>query len=122
MKIETTSPDLHAELTALANDYPDLVFQNNGYEYIGLAKREAHATQIARIEEILKEHIIGFVRFFNFRRDDGEIRLRFDFNWGAENNSMYYVGVGYLSLDHLRDGFPKEPETSQPSPPVVIAG
>ncbi len=107
MKITLITPELHAELTALADTYPDLVFQNVGYEYIGREKREVCAPQITRIEEILKAHIVGFSRFFNFRRDNEELVLRFDFDWGAEDGSLHFVGVGYLPLDHLRDGFPK---------------
>ena len=107
MKIKFITPELYTELAALAAAHPDLVFQNVGYEYIGKTKREAHATQIARIEEILKEHITGFVKFFNFRRDGGNLVLRFDYNWGAADNTRYFVGVGYLPLDHLLNGFPE---------------
>lgn len=109
MKIKLITPARHAELTKLAADHPELVFDNVGYQYLRAAIREDKALPIARIEEILKEHVIGFSRFFNFRRRvDGGLALRFDYNWGAEDASRYFIGVGYLLLDHLRDGFPEE--------------
>lgn len=108
MEIKFITPELHAELAAIADNYPALVFNNYGYVYIKPAIREQHAEQIRRISEILKEHVVGFVEFFNFRRDDGNLVLRFDYNWGAANNSMYFVGVGYLHLDHLLNGFPED--------------
>lgn len=107
MKIKFITTELHAELTKLAADHPELVFQNHGYQYIGREVREAKAEQLARIKEILKEHIVGFVEFFNFRLDKEGIVLRFDYNWGASEGTLHYVGVGYLPLDHLRDGFPE---------------
>jgi hypothetical protein len=103
MKIHFISPELHAELTTLCTEHPELCFQNVGYQYLGREVLGAKAEQLARIEAILKEHVIGFHQFFNFRRGkDGEIVLRFDYNWGAS-----FTGVGYLLLDHLRDGFPE---------------
>ena len=109
MKITLCTPEIHAELTALYNDYPGLRFQNVGYQYIRQEVREANAKPLARIEEILKEHIVGFARFLNFyTRESGLIDLRFEYNWGEENNTMYFTGVGYLPIDHLRDGFPKD--------------
>ncbi len=107
MQIKIITPELHAELAGLAADHPELCFQNVGYQYLGREVREAKAPQIDRIKAILKEHVVGFVEFFNFRNDkDRGLTLRFDFNWGAEDHSLHFVGVGYLPLDHLRDGFP----------------
>lgn len=107
MKIKFITPELHAELTALADAHPELCFQNVGYQYLDPEVREAKAPQIARICEILNEHVVGFSKFFHFRRDEAGIVLRFDYNWGAAGNTMPFIGVGYLPLDHLRDGFPE---------------
>jgi len=105
MKIILITPEIHAELTALFNDNPELCFQNNGYQYLhpDVLKTEA----ALRVTEILKEHVIGFVKFFNFRKEKTGIVLRFDYNWGAEDNGRHFTGVGYLKLDHLRHGFPE---------------
>jgi hypothetical protein len=109
MKIKLISPELHAELTKIATDHPELVFANDGYEYIGSRVRDEKAEQIARIEAILKEHILGFSRFFNFYPQNGKrgLTLRFDYSWGESENTRYFIGLGYLELDHLRDGSPE---------------
>lgn len=107
MQIIRITPEIHAELTALFNDNPELCFQNVGYQYLKSEVCEAKAPQIARITEILKEHVTGFVKFFNFRKDKKGIVLRFDYDWGAEDNGRHFIGVGYLPLDSMRDGFPE---------------
>ena len=107
MHINLVTPELHAELTQLASDHPELIFDNVGYQYLGAKVREDKAVPLARIKEILKEHIIGFSEFYNFRRRaDGGLVLRFDYNWGEEDGKLHFIGVGYLLLEQLRDGFP----------------
>jgi hypothetical protein len=108
MKIKFLTPELHEELKTMQTDYPALTFHNVGYQYIDREVREAHKEQIDRISEILKEHVIGFVKFYNFKDyDDGRIVLRFDYNWGEEDNTLRFVGVGYVTLDQLLNGFPE---------------
>jgi hypothetical protein len=108
MKIKLLTPELYAELKAIADQYPELTFHNVGYQYLKVAVREAHKEQLDRIAEILKEHIVGFVKFYNFRRaKDGSIALRFDYNWGAAEDTRSFTGVGYVKLDHLLHGFPE---------------
>lgn len=105
MKIILITPEIHTELTELFNDNPELCFQNVGYQYLhpDVLKTEA----ALRVTEILKEHVIGFVEFFNFRKDKEGIVLRLDYDWGAEDGNAHFTGVGYLPLDWFRDGFPE---------------
>jgi hypothetical protein len=113
MQITRIDQQTHDELKRLFEDNPELRLQNRGYEYIGCAVREAKAPQLARIAEILKQHITGFHEFHNFRTGkEGEIVLRFDYDWGAEDKTLRFCGVGYLPLDHLRDGFLNGDRTS----------
>lgn len=108
MKIKFLTPELHEELQQIQADYPALTFQNVGYQYLKPEVREAHKEPIDRISAILREHVIGFSEFYNFRHDkEGAVVLRFNYNWGAENDSMHYQGVGYAKLDHLLHGFPE---------------
>lgn len=107
MQIKLIDQTTHNELKNIAEEYPELIFQNEGYQYIGREKREKHKDQLARISEILKQHITGFSHFDNFRMDNDRLVLRFQYNWGEEDNSMRYTGVGYLSLDELLNGFDK---------------
>lgn len=106
MTITLITQEIYDELAALARDYPKLILQNRGYEYLPVAVVQEHTQQLARIREILKAHVLGFSKFFNFRIDDGRLVLRFDFDWGAEGSCVRFVGVGYLPLDHLLNGFP----------------
>lgn len=107
MRIKPITPELHNELRSLFEQHPELRLQNNGYEYLSREVQQAKAAEIARIEAILKEHVLGFVKFFNFKtREERTIVLRFDYDWAADGGSTHFTGVGYLPLDHLLHGFP----------------
>ena len=72
--------------------------------------REDYKKKIEKLEKtiryILNKHVKGFNTFFNFRlRKDGEIELRFNYNYGADDNSMSFTGVGYIELEELYKGF-----------------
>jgi len=107
MKIELISPEQYQTLRDIQANHPALTFQNRGYEYIkksDLSKEDLKA--LDTITEILKKHVKGFSEFFNFKLDkDGAIKLRFDYNWGADEEGHYFIGVGYLPLDELLNGF-----------------
>ena len=120
MRIELCTPEIHAELVALFDDHPELCFQNNGYEYLSPDVRADKAEQIARIEEILKAHVAGFFRFFNFKMsEDKGIVMRFDYDWGA-TSGMHFTGVGYLGVDELLNGFEKKEEIEEPTQPQTV--
>lgn len=109
MQIKLITQEVYEELEKLQIEHPELTFQNVGYQYIGREVRDGKAKEIARIEDILKEHVTGFGEFFNFQlRDKGNATrdtfLRFDYNWGAADNTLWFRGVGYLNLRELRDG------------------
>ena len=90
----------YIRLKELQSNYPALTFQNNGYEYLSKAVQEEHAEQIAEISAILKDTVLGFTRFNNFKlRSDGSIVVRLQFNWSAGTDSPYFEGVGYFPLE-----------------------
>lgn len=106
MKIQRVTAEVADELISIAENHPDLVFQNNGYEYLSRRVWAANAAPIARVSEILREHVEGFQVFFNFRRSQSHgLVLRFDYLW-----TSFFRGVGYLPVSQLRDGFPSEQE------------
>lgn len=108
MKVTLISEALYDEINKLITDNPELVFDNQGYEYLSFKVCNDKSSEITRIAEILREHVVGFSKFFNFKKKRGKTFLRFDYDWGAANSTMHFIGVGYLDLEHLRYGFPEE--------------
>lgn len=107
MKIQLLTIEQHNELLNIYNSFPELTLENKGYEGIYRAGLSAEAKEAdSKINIILKSSIVGFNTFQNFcHTKDGEIRLRLQYNWGAEDNSMPFTGVGYILLTELLNGF-----------------
>lgn len=107
MKIQLLNPEQHAEILSIYQAFPELTLENKGYEGIYRAGLSSEAKEAdKRVNFILKDHIIGFSEFQNFcHTKDGEIRLRLQYNWGAEDDSMPFTGVGYILLTELLNGF-----------------
>lgn len=107
MKIELLNEEQFNILTNIYNENKGLFLQNEGYQYINESKlsdedKEAFKT----VTNILKDHIIGFTEFNNFRLNrDNKIQLRFQYNWSYDTNRTYFIGVGYILLDELLNGF-----------------
>jgi hypothetical protein len=88
------------ELDALRRAFPDLTFNNDGYENIPDDVRKANADGQAQIETILKETVEGFVRFQNFKpRPDGTFAVRCQREW-----SPHFIGVSYIPLSNFLPG------------------
>jgi len=107
MKITLISNDNFSKLLEIYNNNPILTLQNKGYEEIGLRNEltDTDKEQIKEVSTILREAIFGFSRFQNFRLNkDNEIQLRFQYNWEIEGG-VPFVGVGYILLDELLNGF-----------------
>lgn len=106
MKIELLSTEQHAMILS-AYENKELFLQNTGYEGIykaGLS--DAAKDQFKIIETILKNHIAGFSSFQNFRLSKvGEIQLRFQYNYNYDTNDLPFIGVGYITLSELLNGF-----------------
>ena len=82
----------------IKKQYPELTFDNDGYEYLSREVREKHKEQIKEIESILKQIIERFSEFNNFvPRKDGSFDVRCQYGWDA-----YFTGVGYFSMSELR--------------------
>ena len=86
-------------LNQLKEQNPELIFDNDGYQYLPLETREKHKEQIKEIELILKEFGYQSVRFKNFKpRKDGSYAVRFDAKW---DNT--FQGVIYVSLEDFKN-------------------
>lgn len=98
-----TTNKYYDRLIQIKNEYPKLTFDNDGYEYI-FEEKKKHKEQVDEIEDILKKTIKGFVRFDNFKpRKEGTFDIRCQYNWGANDNSRCFVGVGYFNIEEFKD-------------------
>ncbi len=110
MEIKLITPEQYATLIDIQKKHKILTFQNEGYQYINKSKfTDELVKAFNSITSILTDHITGFSEFNNFKlRKNGEIVIRFQYNWTAdEAKDIYYIGVGYLGLDELLNGFKK---------------
>jgi hypothetical protein len=86
-------------LIELKNDYPELTFNNDGYEYLSPSVKEAHKAQIEEISAILKETVFGFVRFDNFKpRKNGSFAVRMQTQWDER-----FTGVQYNDIEDFKN-------------------
>lgn len=106
MKINLITPEQHAELLQIQKEFPVLTFQNSGYQYIDKSKlTDQDKEKIKEIETILKASIYGFSSFTNFRHDNnGNLQIRFNYNYDYDTKG-YFIGVGYILVDELLNGF-----------------
>ena len=89
----------YQKLINYQKDYPELTFQNNGYEYIHPEVREKHKEQIKEISEILKTEIEGFVKFNNFiLRKNDTFDIRCQYCWDVN-----FTGVGYFNIEWFKE-------------------
>lgn len=89
----------YERLVELKNSNPELVFNNDGYEYLSKGVKESHKSQIEEIEAILKETVEGFVRFDNFKpRKNGTIAVRMQTRW-----SDSFTGVEYINIEKFKN-------------------
>lgn len=106
-----TERNYFEELDALRLAYPDLTYNNHGFDNIPKNVREANAEGQEKIEAILKETVRDFVKFQNFKpRKDGSFAVRCQTKW-----SPYFTGVSYFPLENFTPGHPswenEEPTT-----------
>ncbi len=86
------------KLKKLQRKYPQLTFDNIGYQYLSPEIKESHKEQIKEIEDILKQSIEGFVEFNNFKpRKDGTFAIRCQYRWDER-----FTGVGYFNINLLK--------------------
>ncbi|MEN9655882.1 MAG: hypothetical protein RL311_814 [Bacteroidota bacterium] len=108
MKINLITNEQHAELLNVFNTVPVLPFQNKGFQYIGKNNlTEDVKLEIKNVESILKNAIVGFRSFTNFRLSvkENKPQIRFDYNYNYDNNDTSFSGVGYILIDELLNGF-----------------
>ena len=94
--------DFFKELDQLRKQYPELTFNNDGYEDIPRDVRARNQDGQDAIEKLLKEAVLGFVKFQNFKpREDGSFAVRCQTKW-----SPYFTGVTYFHLEDFKSAHP----------------
>lgn len=95
-----TAEEAFARLMEIREQYPELTFNNEGYQYIKPEVREAHKEQIEEISTILKAQDPDIVKFNNFKpRKDGTFSIRCQGYY--DRSSSGFVGVMYLQKEHF---------------------
>ena len=110
MKIELITPEEYGTLLNIYKMFPALTLQNKGYECINRSNlTEEEREKDEEINEILKKSICGFSKFQNFKTNNknNALTIRFQYDWTAHDRSLGipFVGVGYILLDELLNGF-----------------
>lgn len=110
MKIELISEADYNLILKISVENPNLIFQRTDYEYVDKSKFTLYdKVAFGIISEILKKHITGFSEFNNLRYSkEDKLQLRFQYNYGAADNTMPFTGVGYLLVEELLKGFNPE--------------
>lgn len=108
MTIKLITKENYKTLLDIQKEYPSLTFQNKGYESLDLDKLTdddvlAHET----VDKILQKSIKGFRKFNHFKINERSqtLTLRFQYDYGADNESISFIGVGYIALLDLYKGF-----------------
>ena len=90
--------DYYEELVKLYQEYPELTFQNEGYQYLPQEVKEKNKEGIDKINTILEKTIEGFVRFDNFKnRTDKNFWIRCQTKW-----SPGFTGVNYFKIEDFK--------------------
>ena len=79
--------------------FPELTFDNNGYEYLSPEIRDKYKKEIGEISEIMKSLDPDFLGFNNFKpRRDGSFSIRYQCYY---DRISYFKGVHYLPIDEI---------------------
>ena len=90
--------DYYEELVKLYQEYPELTFQNKGYQYLPQEVKERNKEGIDKINAILEKTIEGFVRFDNFKnRPDKNFWIRCQTKWSPD-----FTGVNYFKIEDFK--------------------
>jgi len=109
MKINLITIEQQKTILDIYENNPIFTLQNKGYEYINKSNfSKDQWKQVEKIESILTDAIVGFASFSNFRLDkNNELQIRLQYNYGAEDGGRSFIGVGYILVDELLNGFRK---------------
>lgn len=86
----------YKRLVELQKQYPELTYDNHGYDEISDDVVARHQEQIKEISSILEQEITDFVRFQNFKvLKNGTIDVRCQVRY---DSTIGFIGVAYYNL------------------------
>lgn len=113
--VKLITPEDHKTLGDIQKNFPNLTYNNKGYEGNMNTLTEEDKAMFSVVSEILKKTILGFSEFNHFimRTKKGQdkatacIRLQYDYSASTNptDKGRYFKGVGYLTIDELLNGF-----------------
>jgi len=106
MKIELITQEQYDFILEVQQKHPELTLQNKGYETIDNKFISATALLALKdVHDILEEKIVGYKVFQNFKiSKDNEVLIRFQYNYNYDGG-IPFIGVGYIKLKELLNGF-----------------
>lgn len=86
------------KIIEIKDKYPQLTFNNKGYECLSKDIQESHKEIIKELSDILKRNIEGFVKFNNFKlRKNNTFDVRCQYQW-----THNFTGVGYFNIEAFK--------------------
>lgn len=110
MTITLISKEQLDRLIEIQKTYPNLTYNNKGYDYLNLSRLTPEELQhFKEAEEIIKTSIKGFSKFNHFKPSKTKPELpmiRFQYDYTADQvGERPFTGVGYLFVHELHYGF-----------------
>lgn len=97
-QLVTPSKAYYDRLVAIKEQFPDLTYDNKGYEGLSKEVIEAHKSVIEEVSIILRDSLRRFSRFQNFKpRKDGTWCIRLQYGYDSTGG---FTGVGYFDVRH----------------------
>lgn len=87
-------------LKDIQKKYPELTFQNKGYEYLPLKVKIDHKDVIKEIDAIMKDFDPSYISFSNFIfNKHGNLCIRYQCNYNHGQPGLPFEGVHYQVID-----------------------
>ena len=87
-------------LLEIQKQYPQLTFQNKGYQYLSPEIKYAHKEVIEEINTILSAFDPAFHRFDNFKiAKDGTVQVRYQCDYNHGQIGLPFIGVHYTGIE-----------------------
>lgn len=91
----TTTAQVFEKITEIKNNYPELTFNNEGYQYLSNEVKGKYNEQIEGVKNLIKSVFPYITEFNNFKpKHDGTFSIRCQ---GYYDEVTYFQGVYYFN-------------------------